>query len=336
MGQRKSKRSLLVWILFFALAGLLAVKTGWAGFGWAHVKSMVYPRNDALLEWIPADTQGVAIVDPHQIRLKALGGEGSIPRTWLERVRGDVKKAAGVDLVFDVDKMVLTEGLVVMSGRFDGDKLAEKLAEYQYTKAEHGGRTYLVRAGEDALMVVGDDVLVYGDDSTIKASIDAKAGASIAKNQPVIDRLAQIGWNHPLIGTVQLGGDHPSLRSMITGTTGPRAVSVAVQGDKGIDIHASVEAATPSAGAELAKLLEEKRASAADLQAMAGPELGSQLVTVAREATIRADPATGQVAIGVHVSSEALDAVIRAAEQSAPLADMYKTFRLVQLLAPTH
>lgn len=335
MGQRKSKRSFLVWLLFFALAGVLAVKTGWAGFGWAHVKAMVYPRNDALLEWIPADTQAVAVVDPHQIRLKALGGEGSIPRTWLERVRADVKKAAGVDLIYDVDKLVLTEGLVVMSGRFDGDKLAERLAEYQYTKAEHGGRTYLVRVGEDALMAVGDDILVYGDESTIKASIDAKTGASMAKNQPVIDRLAQIGWNHPLIGTVQLGGDHPSLRSMITGMTGPRAVSIAVRGDKGIDVNATIEAATPSAGAELAKLLDEKRANVADLQAMTGPELGAQIATVARQATIRADPATGQVAVGAHVSSEALDALIRAAEQSAPLADMYKTFRLVQLLAPT-
>jgi hypothetical protein len=157
----------------------------------------------------------------------------------------------------------------------------------------------------------------------------------MAKNQPVIDRLAQIGWNHPLIGTVQLGGDHPSLRSMITGMTGPRAVSVAVRGDKGIDVNATIEAATPSAGAELAKLLDEKRANVADLQAMTGPELGAQIATVAREATIRADPVTGQVAVGAHVSSEALDALIRAAEQSAPLADMYKTFRLVQLLAPT-
>ena len=104
-----------------------------------------------------------------------------------------MKKAAGVDLVFDVDKVVLTPGLVVMSGRFDGDKLAARLAEYQYTKAEHGDRSYLVRAGEDAVMAVGADVLVYGDEDSIKGAIDAKAGSSLAEDQPVIDRLAQIG-----------------------------------------------------------------------------------------------------------------------------------------------
>jgi hypothetical protein len=336
MAQRKSKRPALVFVLFLAIAGVLAVKTGWAGFGWAQLRSAVYPRNDSLLEWIPADSPAVAIIDPHQIRLKALGSETSIARTWLERVRRDVKKAAGVDLVFDVDKVAMTQGLVVMSGRFDGDKLAAKLAEYQYTKAEHADHTYLVRAGEDAVMAVGDDTLVYGDEEAIKASIDARSGASLAKNQVVLDRLAQIGWNHPLLGTLQLGSDRPSLRSMITGSTGPRAVSIAVRGDRGVDVFASIEAASPSAGAELAKLLDEKRASVADLQAMTGPELGGQLATVARDAMIKADPVTGQVAISVHVSGEALDTVIRAAEQSAPLADMYKTFRLVQLLAPSH
>ncbi len=336
MAQRSKSKRALVFIVFLAAAGVLAVKTGWAGFGWAQLKSMVYPRNDALLEWIPSDAQAVAVIDPHQIRMKALGGEGSVVRTWLERVRGDVKNAAGVDLVFDVDKVALTPGLVVMSGRFDGEKLAARLAEYRYTKADHGDRSYLVRAGEDAVMAVGDDTLVYGDEDAIKASIDAKAGASLAKNQPVVDRLAQIGWNHPLIGTVQLGGDRPSLRSMITGSTGPRAVTVSVRGDRGVDLRGSIETATPSAAAELAKLLDEKRANVADLQAMTGPDLGSQLATVAHDATIKADPVTGQVAIGVHVSSEALDAVIRAAEQSAPLAEMYKTLRLVQLLTPGH
>ncbi len=332
---RKAKRTGLVFLLLLGVAIFGAVETGWAGFGWAQLRSMVYPRNDALLEWLPADTQAVAIIDPHQSRLKALGGEGSVARTWLERVRADVKKAAGVDLVFDVDKVVMTPGLVVMSGRFDGEKLATRLAEYRYTKADHGDRSYLVRAGEDAVMSVGDDILVYGDDSTIKASIDAKAGASLARNQPVMDRLAQTGWNHPLLATIQLGGDRPSLRSMITGATGPRAVSFSVRGDRGIDVQASVEASTPSAGAELAKLLDEKRSNVTDLQTLTGPDLGSQIATVAHDATIKSDPVTGQVGIDLHVSSDALDAFIRAAEHSAPLTEMYKTLRLVQLLAPS-
>ncbi len=152
----------------------------------------------------------------------------------------------------------------------------------------------------------------------------------------MLDRLAQIGWNHPLLATIQLGGDRPKPAVDDHRRDRSRAVSFSVRGDRGIDVQSSIDTATPSAGAELAKLLDEKRTSVPDLQALAGPDLGTQLATVARDATIKAELVTGQVAIGVHVSSDALDAVIRAAEQSGPLTDMYKTFRLVQLLAPSH
>ncbi len=254
----------------------------------------MYPRNDALLEWIPADTQAVAIVDPHQIRLKALGSETSVARQWRSGTgsAADVKKAAGVDLVFDVDKVAMTQGLVVMSGRFDGDKLAvAKLAEYQYTKAEHADHTYLVRAGEDAVMAVGDDTLVYGDEEAIKKRRSTPR-AAVAREEP---RWCSTVWRRsngtiPCSGRCSSAATGRAFSSMITGSTGPRAVSIGVRGDHGIDVFGSIEAASPSAGAELAKLLDEKRKSVTDLQAMTGPELGGQLATVARDATIRADP----------------------------------------------
>src|SRR5580704_9297859 len=86
-----------------ALVGFLAVETGWAGFGWAMLRSRVYPNDAALLGWVPGDTGGVAIVDPHQLELSALGAEGSPSRSALSRTRDDVKQATGVDLAFDVD-----------------------------------------------------------------------------------------------------------------------------------------------------------------------------------------------------------------------------------------
>jgi hypothetical protein len=185
---------------------------------------------------------------------------------------------------------------------------------------------------------VEDSVLVYGDEAAIKASIDAKDGikaaASLASNGEVVDRLAQIGWNQPLLGTVALGGDRPSLRSMITGSTGPRAVSFGVRGDRGVDVRAAIDAVSPSAGQEVATLVDEKRANATELQALVGQDLATSVASIAKDATVKADPVTGQVAIAAHVPSESLDAVLRAAARSAPLSDTYKTFRLVQLLAP--
>jgi len=332
---RKSRKSWVI-LLGLAVAAFLAVKTGWAGFGWAALKSRVYPGNDGLLEWIPGDTAAVAIVDPHQIHPKALGSDRSAAREWLERVRSDVKNASGVDLAFDVDKLAITPALVVMSGRFDGEKLATKLADYKYATAEHGGRTYLVRAGEDAIMAVDDNRLLYGDEASIRAAIEAEGGASLARNEIVVQRLARMGYKQPIVGTVTLGGERPSLRAMITGSTGPHAVSFGVRAAEGIDANVTVDTGSSSDADELSRLLDEKRASVAQsVQRTTGPELASLVAKVAHDATVRSDAAAGQVDIAVHVPADTLEALIQSAEKSLPLAEAYKALRLYQLIVPT-
>jgi hypothetical protein len=332
---RKSRKS---WI-FFLLLGLgvfAAVKTGWAGFGWADLKSRLYPGNDGLLEWIPGDTQAVAIVDPHQLHAKAFGSDKGAAREWLDRLRSDVKNASGVDLAFDVDKLAITPTLVVMSGRFDGEKLAAKLADYKYTKAEHAGRAYLVRAGEDAIMAADDNRLLYGDEASIKAAIEAEGGASLAKNDLVVQRLARMGYKEPVVATLTLSGERPSLRTMITGSAGPHAVTLGVRVAQGLDLYATVDTGSSNAATELAHLLDEKRAGLADLlRGKTGPELATLLAKSAHDATIRPDPATGEVDLGCHVPAETLDALIQAAEKSGPLSEAYKDLRLYQLLVPS-
>jgi hypothetical protein len=318
-----------------AVAAFLAVETGWAGFGWAALRSAVYPNDASLLGWVPGDTAAVVIVDTHQIDQKALGAEGSTARTALTRTRDDVKRATGVDLVFDVDKLVITPSLVVARGRFDQKKLADKLAEHRYVLAEHKGETYLVRAGEDALAVIGGSVLLYGDEAGIKAAIDAqKDDTSLEKNEQVTDRLSRVGWNHPILATVRINDDKPSVRALLTGSTGPRAVSVGVSMLAGLDVEATVEEPSPSAGAELAKLIEEKRQNAAALVSGAGAEVAPILTDVAKKATVAADPTTGAVKAHLHVDPTQLDVLARNASAALPLAEAYKNMRLFQLLAP--
>jgi hypothetical protein len=319
-----------------ALAAFVAFQTGWVGFGWAELKAWVWPRDESLLAWMPPTTDAVAIVDPHQIRLKSLPANAGSLGPALARIRADVQKATGLDLAFDVDKVALAPNLAVLRGRFDGEALAAKLADYKYVHAEYGGRSYLLRTGEDALLVV-DDYLVYGDESSVRAAIDARAGASLAKNESFTARLTRMGWNHPLLATVALADDRPSLRALIAGASGPRAVTVGVRlgAGPGVDVHLSVETGSASAADELAKLLEERRGTAASaFEDRAGPELAALLATVARDATVHADTAHGQVDLQAHVRPETLDAIVRAAPRAAPLGEVYKAFRLFQLLAP--
>jgi hypothetical protein len=336
-GSSKSNSSGLGKWLVLLLLGLLsfgAVKMGWAGYGWAQLKSRILPRDEAILEWVPFETRAIAVIDPHLFDLRALGSAQGLVRTRVERMRNDIKKATGVDLAFDVDKLVLTRDLVVMRGRFYGDKLADKLADYKYVRADYGGQTYLVRTGEDAVLVV-DDFLLYGDEASIKAAVDAKGSGSRSKNEKLTERLSKIGWGQPLLVSVQSSGERPSLRSILTGTTGSRALTVGARGAAGLEVRGAIEAEPPSAAGELAKLLEEKRAGAAELlAATTGPELGGLLADVAKQATIQADTTVGQVNFQVHVSPESLAALLSAAERSLPLLESYKTARLFQLLVP--
>jgi hypothetical protein len=323
------------WVVLggLVLAALVAVETGWAGWGAAHLRAAVFPRDESLLGWVPGDTAALVVVDPHQLHLDALGPEGSTPRTALLRTRDDIKQATGIDLSVDVDKLVLSNALVVARGRFDGKKLQERLADHRYVPQAHEGTTVLVRAGEDAIAVIDDAVLLYGDEAGVKAGLTAHAqGTSLEKNEATTARLRQIGWNHAALVSVRITDDKPSVRQMLSGSTGPRAVSVAVSTTLGVDVDARVEAASPGGAGELAKLLEEKRKAGGEATALVGQDAAAILADVAKKATITADDAS--VRIHAHLDPAQVDALVKNAKASAPLAELYKTVRLYQLLAP--
>lgn len=325
------------WAFFgtVAVGTFLAVQTGWAGFGMAQLRSSVWPKDEAMLGWVPADTEGVVVIDPHQLELKSLGADGSTTRTAIERTRDDVKKATGIDLAFDMDKMVISPSLVVAKGRFDWKKLVEKLSEHGYAIADHNGEPYLRRAHEDAIAVHDDSILLYGDESAVEASIDAhKNSKSLEQNDQVKQRLALAGWNHPLLATVRINDDKPSLRAILTGATGPRAVSLGLGTLNGLDVDAYVEAASPASGAELAKLLEEKRKGAEAATPFVGPDAAPIVADAARKAVITSDPNSGSVKIHVHLDQAQVDTLAKSAKSAVPAAEIYKNMRLFQLLMP--
>lgn len=327
---------LLVGLALIVLIVLIGVQTGFAGYGLAHLRSATFPRDEALLEYLPATEGGVLILDPHQVELKALGAEGGAARTYVERTRADIKKATGIDIVFDVDKMALTPSLVVARGRFNHATLKERLAEHRYAEADHKGTKVLVRAGEDAIAVVGGSFLLYGEEAAIRAGIDAEAGGtSLAERGEVTERLAAGGWDHPILGTVQLIDSKPSLRAILTGFTGPRAVTVGVSMKGGMAIRAAIEAASPSAAEELRKLLQQKQADADALKGLAGPDVGPAIADLVKRATITAKSDSSQLAVHVDVSPEELEKLVQATEKATSGdGELYKNIRLFQLLTP--
>jgi hypothetical protein len=325
------------WVVLgvLTLAVVIAAQAGLIGFGWAHLMAKTFPRDLSLLEYVPGDTGSLVIIDPHQLDAKALGGESSVARTYLSRTREEVKKATGIDLFFDVDKLTLTPALVVARGRFNQKKLTTQLSEARYLTAEHKGQSYLVRAGEDAIAVIDDGILLYGEEASIKAAIDAKqGGSSLAKSDVVPDRLKSVGWDHPVLVTVRITDERPSIRAILKGSTGPRSLTVGAKTVNGLDLTAVIESVSPASAAELQKLLEEKRGSVDDLKSMVGSDAALILVEVAKKATITNNPAQSFVKIQLHIDPSQLDALIKAAGSAAPFGELYKDMRLFQLLVP--
>lgn len=332
-GGRKPGRAKWVVLGAIVLTAVIAAQAGFVGYGWAQLKSSVIPRDEALLGYIPGDAAGVVVIDPHQIDPKSLGGEGSAARAWLSRTRTEIQGATGIDLFFDVDKLAASPAILVLRGRFDERKLSERLTAARYAEATHKGYSYLARAGEDAVAVIDGDVLLYGDEAGIKAAIDAhRDGTSLEKNEPVLERLKGVGWGHAVLFTVRITDEKPSIRSILAGSTGPRAVTVGLTTLSGLELLASIESASPAAAEELKKLLEERRGSPDSLAPVLGPGAALILVDVAKKATLTSQESA--LRIQMHVDPAQLDALIKATEGAVPLGDVYKTLRLYQLLVP--
>lgn len=327
------------WILLGLLLLVLAI--GWVsgllGLGLAMVRSAVFPSDKALVAYIPLDSAGVLVVDPHQLALGSIGAEGGKLRQLVDGRRVDIERATGIDLALDVDKVALAPGLLVARGRFDGKALAARLAERRYLPSEHGAALVLERAGEDALAVVDGEVLVYGDGPKVLAALDAAAeGHGLDSAPSVMERLDAIGWDHPLIGTLSFGEGGASLHDILTGATGPRAFTLGVGVRGGVDIDVLVEAASVSAAGELAKLLDARRQDVELLQKIPVEDaVAKALLDLAKEATITQAPERPDVRIHVHVPPETVELLGDAAGRFAGKLDgAWNALRLYQLLVP--
>lgn len=335
---KKGGRGKLIALVGIALVVFIGVQTGLAGYGWAHLKSALFPSDAGLLEYIPESEAALVVIDPHQIDQGSLGDEQSSARVALKRVRDDVKRVAGIDLAFDVDKLILSPTVSVARGRFSQDKLEKHLAESRYVVSEHRGVRVLVREGEDAIAVTGG-VLLYGSAEGIRAAIDAEADdKSLAEDEQSVRRLKQMGWDRAVLGLVRVSDDKPSLRAILTGSTGPRAGTVGVATRPGkLDIDVIIEAASATAADELAKLLEEKRTQPNELQALVGSEAAQVFADLAKLTIIQADPAAS--AVRIHLSldpamQQRIAGVATKALSSAQASEAYKALRLFQLLTP--
>jgi hypothetical protein len=335
-GKSLGKIKLIVFLVV-ALAVFIAAQAGFIGYGFAELKSTLFPRDEGLLAYVPGTSAGVVIIDPHQLELASLGDEQSSARAALEQKRKEIKTATDIDIAFDVDKLLIAPEIAVARGRFSQDKLEERLIANGYVVSEHKGIRYLFRKDEDAVAVRGS-ILLYGDEAELKAAIDAEdADTSLAQNEDIKRRLSQMGWDHAVLATARTDNERPSLRAIITGASGPRAfTAAAVTKGGGLTLKVNIETASAAAVDELAKLLEEKRGNIETLKGVLGPDLTPLLADIAKATTITPAPATSAVKLEVALDAPTLDRLIKGVSAVLPASgsELYKNLRLYQLLVP--
>lgn len=335
----KKLRSKAKWIVLGAFVLLLAlsVKLGLVGFGWAELMAATFPRDESLLAYVPGETSAVAVIDPHQIKLASLGAEDGTLRKALDARRTEIEDATGIDLAFDVDKIVLSSSVIIARGRFDAMELTEKLTKRGYKVGEHKTVRLLERADEDAIAVIDDSLVLYGSAAAVRAAIDAEeADTGLEENEAVLDRLNTIGWDHAFLGTVRIEDQGPSLRAIVTGATGPRAISLGIGSNKGgVAVDVAIEAASAETAEETKKLIDEKRADADGLRLLAGDKLGGLVSQTIKDATVTVVAGEPTVRIGLTITAETIDALSAAVKDAGPqVTDLYKSLRFFQLLMP--
>jgi hypothetical protein len=199
---------------------------------------------------------------------------------------------------------------------------------------DRGGFTYFAKRGEDAFAVLGDSVLLYGTEEGVALALDAHgSGANLGRDDATLARLKEAGWGHPLLVSMRVTDDTPSVRAIVSGTGGPRSVTIAATTTpQGLDLYGTVDLASAAAAADFAKSLGA-RTTKEKLAELAGDDVGAALEPIAKHTTVTASGA--EVKVRAHADPAEVDAATRAAGKPGRILDWLLASKIVSLFKPS-
>lgn len=150
-------------------------------------------KRDPFLVALPAGPDdAVVVVEANALRHSKIGALvircalAQDPETF-----EDIERDTGIDVLKDVDRVGFAGNAVVMSGYFDRARWDQVEAEpgVQASRYGDGGRLYTTREGE-VLGALGDGLLVFGDEASVRQAIDQVEGRAPAPEAVLPDELA--------------------------------------------------------------------------------------------------------------------------------------------------
>jgi hypothetical protein len=257
------RKSLWVSVLVLILVGSAAYQTGYLGLGTAKLRSMVFPRDEALLDYVPSSTRTMVIVDIRALDTNLFQSKRNTLKSKLDIRRKAIKETTDIDMFFDVDKVVWADSVVVARGRFHPSKIVAAMKEHSYESHEIAGVTVMEQWEQDSLAIVDSSTILYGSHQSVERALLAhKEHHTMQKSEKNTQRLRDVGWSYPIL--VTYGNNRaPSIGNILQGQTSSMAVTFGIKSDakKGLNIDGIVDASSEEQAKALMASFEEQKTS---------------------------------------------------------------------------
>ena len=301
--------------VLFGGAGMMAV--GLAGGLAAWVSSslpslvLAQERPDEL-RYVPPEATILSFANVREVmdsdlrrRLREIQPELDGQREFRERTGIDIER----DIEYVVGGLVpdgssRTNGVAILAGRFDVERLEALALEHGGVAADYRGRRLITIGGEPVAMTfLEPDVIAIGSESVVRRTIDLPlAGGGIDSNDSLLDLLRHVdsGSTAWTVGRLDSAADGEWLPDQVESQVSQvAAFAVGARVDGGVSGTLTAEAHDEETGRNLRDLLQGLLALAR-LQVGSRPELRGLLDS------IRLTSAGANVTLAFDLSSEAV------------------------------
>ena len=236
-----------VWTLIIAV--LIGWKTGHTGRVLGLIRVIVAPQDDTMLSFFAKDAKGVALA-----QVPLVHWDLDLPPE-ADDIARDLEDVTGIRLRLDVDTVVFDTDLKVARGRFDWEKISERLTAHGYTVTNERGIPLAVKGKSGDTLAYADPYVIHGHFESVKDALDRFRGDSGLNDESRLAQdLARVGWRHTLAIAVVLEDEAKSIGEVLSGQGRIRGLGGALDAQKaGFPIRALVRAGSRANAKALAE-----------------------------------------------------------------------------------
>jgi hypothetical protein len=294
------RKLLVVLLVFLGGAGVyLFFARGPVGRAVGLARTYAMPRDDGLLGFFPRETDAVAIVQLPFVQLP----DHRKFKDWAEEARGEVRHKSGVDLMYDVDTVAVTEKLVVARGRYSWGELREKLGAEGFELSEDGDTPILHKKASGEGVALVRPYLVMGRLKEVQAALASKKGGDgLERDMRMTGLLEDGGWRNAVVAAWRSASERKGMVSALLEMEGLRTLHVEVLPLLGnYRTGAAAVLTTASAGRTYERTLKEARDGWVAELRKSGNKKQAELAAALEKADITFDEGDLTLELGVNL-----------------------------------